>query len=313
MDTAFISHDDCTLHNSGEHHPECKQRLHSITEHLIMEKLWDRLKHFEAPEATRAQLAMAHSEAHIDNIESLIPEEGIFYIEEDTAISRHSLRAAKLSAGSVVLATELVLDKVNHPDLKRAFCAVRPPGHHAERERAMGFCLFNNVAVGAYQALNHPDIERIAIVDFDVHHGNGTENIFQHDSRVLFCSAFQHPFYPFTDFNFPGNNIVHVPMSSGTNSEQFRSGIERVWLPELRKFEPQMIYISAGFDGSLYDPMANWQLLDEDYFWITEQICKIADQYSEGRVVSALEGGYQLEHLGLCVVEHIKALNLVND
>lgn len=312
METAFISHDDCTLHNSGPDHPECKQRLHTITEHLIMERLWDRLKHFDAPQASREQLVLPHSEAHIDTIESLIPDEGIFYIDEDTAVSRHSLRAAKYAAGAAVLATDLVLDDKNHPDLKRAFCAVRPPGHHAEREQAMGFCLFNNVAVGAYQALKHVDIERVAIVDFDVHHGNGTENIFQHDSRVLFCSAFQHPFYPFPDFDFPASNIVHVPMAAGTNSEQFRAEIARVWLPELKKFEPQMILISAGFDGSLYDPMAQWQLLEEDYFWVTDQICKIADEYSQGRVVSVLEGGYQLEHLGLCVVEHIKAMGFAS-
>lgn len=312
MDTAFISHDDCALHNSGEHHPECKQRLHSIIEHLIADRLWDRLKHFDAPEATREQLVLAHSEAHIDKISALIPDEGIFYLDEDTVVSRHSLRAAKHAAGAAVLATELVLDNVKHPELKRAFCSVRPPGHHAEREKAMGFCLFNNVAVGACHALNYPGIERIAIVDFDVHHGNGTENIFQHDSRVLFCSAFQYPFYPFTDFDFPASNIVHAPMAAGTTGEQFRANIERVWLPELKKFEPQVIFISAGFDGSLYDPMANWQLLEEDYFWVTEQICKIADQYSEGRVVSTLEGGYQLEHLGLCVVEHIKALGFAD-
>lgn len=308
METAYITHNDCTLHSSGERHPECKERLAAINEHLISIGLWDSLIHINARQATRQEILGAHSESHILAISEAIPVNDLHYIDSDTALSPGSLKAAMRAAGALAQAVDLVMDNAQHPGLKRAFCAVRPPGHHAERQRAMGFCLFNNIAVGARHALSYPEIERVAIVDFDVHHGNGTENIFAAEEAVLFCSVFQHPFYPFTDLQNPANNIVHVPLPADTDSSRFREAITQEWLPNLRKFRPQIILVSAGFDGSRHDPLANWLLDAEDYYWITDQLGQIANEFSENRIISTLEGGYNLDHLGNCVAQHLRAL-----
>ncbi|PCH53043.1 MAG: deacetylase [Cellvibrionales bacterium] len=308
MDTAYITHTDCALHSGGEQHPECKERLSAISKHLIAYGFWDSLIHVNARPATRPEIVGAHSEQHFEAISEAIPITGLHYIDPDTAVSTGSLKAALRAAGALAQAVDLVMDDNQHPSLKRAFCAVRPPGHHAERDRAMGFCLFNNIAVGARHALSYPGIERVAIVDFDVHHGNGTENIFAADPQVLFCSAFQHPYYPFTDLQNPANNIVHVPLPAGTESVSFRQAIEQGWLPQLRNFRPQIILISAGFDGSRHDPLANWLLEAEDYYWVTDQLGQIADEFAENRMISTLEGGYNLDHLGSCVAEHLRAL-----
>lgn len=190
---------------------------------------------------------------------------------------------------------------------KQVFCAVRPPGHHAERHRAMGFCLFNNIAVGAYHAMDHYGLQRVAIVDFDVHHGNGTEDIVAGDERVLFCSTFQHPFYPHTGFDSTAANVVNAPLAAGSNSQVFREAVETHWLPRLEDFAPELVLISAGFDAHQAEDMAGLNLVDADYTWITRRMCEQAERSAGGRIVSALEGGYELHALARCVEAHIKA------
>jgi acetoin utilization deacetylase AcuC-like enzyme len=227
----------------------------------------------------------------------------LVWVDGDTAMNRHSLDAALRAAGGVAQGVDLVVEG----RLRQAFCAVRPPGHHAERDRAMGFCLFNNIAVGAYQALEAHGLQRVAIVDFDVHHGNGTEDIVSGDQRVLFCSTFQHPFYPHSGFGETAANVVNVPLPAGTGSLGFREAVEAHWLPRLDAFEPQLIMISAGFDAHQADDMAGMKLVDADYAWVTRRLCELADRHAQGRIVSALEGGYELHALARSVEAHLKA------
>jgi acetoin utilization deacetylase AcuC-like enzyme len=216
----------------------------------------------------------------------------------------YSLAAALRAAGAVVLGVDLVMSGKS----SAAFCNVRPPGHHAEANNAMGFCIFNNIAVGAAHALKTYSLKKIAIVDFDVHHGNGTEDIFSNTPEVLFCSSFQHPFYPNTGDNTVSEHIVNVPLAAGTNGQAFRAAIESAWLPELHAFQPELILISAGFDAHVEDDMAGLCLIEQDFTWVTQEIKKIADTYANGRIVSTLEGGYALSALGRSVAAHLNAL-----
>src|SRR5205085_3156342 len=199
-------------------------------------------------------------------------------------------------------------DLVVSGECRNAFCAVRPPGHHAERERAMGFCLFNNVAVGVAHAMAVHGIERVAIIDFDVHHGNGTEDIFEDDERVLMVSTFQHPFYPYSGTGNVAANMVNVPLAAGSGSEAFRSAVREHWLPALERHQPEIIYVSAGFDAHREDPLASLQLVEADYAWVTRELVRIADRYAQGRIISTLEGGYCLSALGRSAGEHIREL-----
>jgi acetoin utilization deacetylase AcuC-like enzyme len=219
-------------------------------------------------------------------------------------MNAHSLTAARHAAGAVVLATDLVLSG----ECRSAFCAVRPPGHHAERDRAMGFCLFNNVAIGAARAMTVHGIERVAIVDFDVHHGNGTEQIFSGDPRVLMVSTFQHPLYPYSGFDNPAANMVNVPLPAGAGSEEFRAAVREHWLPALEQHRPQVLFVSAGFDAHREDPLAGLELVDADYAWVTRELVAVAAKHAQGRIVSTLEGGYALSALGRSVAEHIREL-----
>ena len=304
MRTAYITHPDCLRHEMGAYHPESPHRLNAIEDRLVAQGVMDLLRYRQAPAVTREQLLRVHDASYIDSIEAQAPDAGLIHLDPDTAMNPYSLSAARHAAGASVLAVDLVLGG----EMETAFCAVRPPGHHAERDRAMGFCLFNNVAVGAAHALEAHGLERVAICDFDVHHGNGTENIFSGDERVLFCSSFQHPFYPFTGTEDSAPNVIHVPLRAGTDSAGFREAVERHWLPALEHFRPQLILISAGFDGHLEDDMGGLSLLDEDYAWVTARITEVAERHAERRVVSTLEGGYVLDPLARSAVAHIKAL-----
>ncbi len=304
MATAFITHSACLGHDMGSYHPECPSRLAAIEDQLIASGLVQYLQHHEAPLATEAQLARAHPRSHIEEIRSSAPERGIVHLDPDTAMSPGTWEAALRAAGAAVLATDLVVGG----RAENAFCSVRPPGHHATRSRAMGFCFFNNVAVAALHALEHHGLERVAVIDFDVHHGNGTEDIFDGDERVLMVSTFQHPFYPYSGADNPARNMINVPLPAGTGSAGFREAVAARWLPALEDFRPQMAFFSAGFDAHLEDDMAMMRLVDQDYAWVTREIKSVVDRTGAGRIVSVLEGGYALSALGRSVVQHLRVL-----
>jgi acetoin utilization deacetylase AcuC-like enzyme len=287
----------------GRDHPEQPARLSAINNRLIESGLEMLLLHHDAPAVTREQLTAVHDADYIDSIFAASPARGRVWLDEDTAMNPKSLDAALHAAGAVVHGVDLVMQG----NAQQVFCAVRPPGHHACRRHAMGFCLFNNVAIGAYHALNHYRLKRIAIVDFDVHHGNGTEEIVSGDDRVLFCSTFQHPFYPYTRIDNIESNIVDAPLSAGSDGNSFREAVEHYWLPALQKHAPELILVSAGFDAHQADDMAGLRLVEDDYTWVTRRICEQAETSAAGRIVSTLEGGYNLQALAASVEAHIKA------
>ena len=305
MQTAYISHPDCLKHDMGPHHPESPQRLVAIENQLKATGLLSQLQRYDAPLASTEQLTRVHTQDYIESIRLASPDAGLVALDPDTAMNPFTLNAALRAAGAVVLATELVLtDKVNN-----AFCAVRPPGHHAESDRAMGFCLFNNVAVGVAHAIHHYHLQHVAIMDFDVHHGNGSEEIFRNNPQVMLCSTFQHPFYPYCGADSGNQRMINIPLQRGADGVIFRKAVIDYWLPALEAFKPEMIFVSAGFDAHRDDEMAQLQLCDDDYVWITQQIKAIANQHASGRIVSVLEGGYELKALGRCVAAHIGVLN----
>lgn len=304
MTIAYISHHDCESHDVGIAHPESPARLRAIQDHLIATGLDLALRHYNAPKVTREQLQRVHDADYVESVFARAPEEGIVWLDPDTGMMPKTLNAALRAAGAAVLAAELVSGTEAH----QAFCAVRPPGHHAEHNRAMGFCLFNNVAVGVAHALEELGMERVAIVDFDVHHGNGTEDIFRDDDRVLLCSSFRHPFYPFTGADTESDHIVNVPLEGGADGAVFRKAVEERWLPALHEFKPQMLFISAGFDAHAADDMGGLRLLEHDYQWVTAELKKIMLEYGEGRIVSLLEGGYELGALARSVAAHLNGM-----
>ena len=301
---AFVSHSDCLEHDVGPLHPECRQRLEAIDNQLLMSGLDFVIRRFDAPCISRDALERVHDPAYIDRVYAMAPDAGFIEIDGDTVMSPGSLAAAERAAGAGVMGVDLVMKAEANP----VFCAVRPPGHHAEHDKAMGFCLFDNIAVAAAHALEVHGVERVAIVDFDVHHGNGTEDIFRNDGRVLFCSSFQHPFYPFTGHASDTTNLVDVPLAATTDSQAFRAAISEHWFPALHRFRPQFLFISAGFDAHVMDDMSSLALTDADYGWITAELHAIAQEHSDGRIVSMLEGGYDLTALPRSVVAHLKEL-----
>ncbi len=304
MTTLFITHRDCQLHDMGAHHPECPARLTAIEDQLLASGLMDHLERVEAPKATRAQLQRVHDADYLDAIEQASPSEGWVQLDPDTAMNSHTLDAALRAAGAAVLAT----DRIIAGSAANAFCSVRPPGHHALRGRAMGFCVFNTVAVAAAHALEHHGLKRIAIVDFDVHHGNGTEETFCEDERVLMVSTFQHPFYPYSGTSGRSARMVNIPLAARSGSREFRAAVETHWLPALADFKPQMLFVSAGFDAHREDELAMLNLVEADYAWVTEKLLAVASLYADGRMVSMLEGGYALSALGRSAAVHVKAL-----
>lgn len=271
---------------------------------LHAQDLYDHVLHIEARAATREELERVHAAWYLEMLEARAPSEGFEHLDPDTWLSPNTLTAARHAAGAAVLATELVLEG----RVATAFCCVRPPGHHAGTASAMGFCYYNNIAVAAAHALASGAVERVAILDFDVHHGNGTEEIFLHDDRVLLCSSYQHPFYPYTGAPSQPGHIANVPLPAGTRGSEFREAIESLWLPEIDRFSPQLIFVSAGFDAHAGDPLAQLLLTADDYTWITERIVEQANRHAEGHIVSSLEGGYALDALAASACAHVRTL-----
>lgn len=300
---AIISHIDCLDHDPGPLHPETAERLDAINNQIIMSGLDFVVQRFDAPLVTRAQLERVHDADYLDRVFAMAPTTVPVQIDGDTVLSPGTLKAAQRAAGAGVLGVDLVMGGQAGP----VFCAVRPPGHHAEHDRAMGFCLFNNIAVAAAHAMDAHGLTRVAIVDFDVHHGNGTENIFRSDPRVLFCSSFQHPFYPFSGHGSDTRNLVDVPLKGGTDGPEFRKAVTEHWFPALDRFKPEFLFISAGFDGHWQDDMGGLNLSEADYGWLSAELLAIARTHCDGRIVSMLEGGYELGALGRSTVAHLKA------
>lgn len=314
--TGYFTHEDCRRHEMGQGHPECPERLDAISDRLLASGLHAALEHRDAPLAPVSEIELAHSRVHVaalrgmseqlrDDIESGGPTHA--QIDPDTALNVHTWNAALRGAGAALAATDAVISG----EFENAFCAVRPPGHHACHDKAMGFCFFNNVAIAARYALERRQLKRVAVVDFDVHHGNGTEDILSGDPRVLMVGFFQHPFYPYSGDAPAAPNMLNLPVPAYTKGMAIRELIEQEWLPRLEAFRPQMIFISAGFDAHREDELGQLGLTEQDYVWMTEKIKDVAARHSKGRIVSCLEGGYALSALGRSVEAHVRVLAAV--
>lgn len=311
--TGYYTHRDFWKHEMGRGHPECPERLDAIEDRLLSSGVGDALERGEVPLATMEQLLLAHTPEHVEHLQSLAqrlvadaPAGGPDHaqIDPDTSMNGFTMLAARRAAGAGIAATDAVIAG----ELENAFCAVRPPGHHACRDKAMGFCFFNNVAIAARHALEKHGLKRVAIVDFDVHHGNGTEDILSNDPRVLMVGIFQHPFYPYSGADHPAPNMLNVPVPAYTRGMDVRELIEAIWMPRLEEFKPQMIFVSAGFDAHRNDDLAQLGLNENDYYWITSRIHDVARRFSNGRIVSLLEGGYNLDALASSVEAHLRVL-----
>jgi acetoin utilization deacetylase AcuC-like enzyme len=305
MRTAYITHSSCGKHNMGADHPECPERLHAIKDQLIASGVLDHLIHYDAEPASKEQLTQVHTNQYVEWVFQQAPDEGLIHLDGDTAMNKYTLNAALHAAGASVQAVDLVMAG----EVENAFCCVRPPGHHAGRSGASGFCIFNNVAVAAAHAIKHHRLQRVAILDFDVHHGDGTEDIFHDNPQVMLCSTFRHPFYPYTGAESGNDHIINVPLAAGTRGAEFREAITQHWLPALDRFQPEFLLISAGFDAHYEDDMGGLALKEADYLWVTETLNQVAKKHAQGRIVSTLEGGYALHALGRCVMTHIKSLS----
>jgi acetoin utilization deacetylase AcuC-like enzyme len=310
MKTGLFSHPACLAHIPPAGHPESPDRLRAVLAALEKSDFSD-LARVEAPRADRDALLAAHDASHVDAVLGSLNEEaqqnGFAVIDADTVMSPGSSEAAVRAAGAVVRAVEDVASRT----IKNAFCAVRPPGHHAPADRAMGFCLFNNVAVGAFHARKIRISERIAVIDFDVHHGNGTEDIFWNDANLFYASTHQSPLYPGTGAASErgvAQNILNVPLTPYSGGDAFRAAMSNAILPAMQSFNPDFIFISAGFDAHKSDPLAQLELTENDFGWATARICELAKNACEGRVVSTLEGGYDLDALGRSAATHVRAL-----
>ena len=308
MSTAYLSHPDCRRHDMGTGHPECPERLDAIEDWLLASGLDVALERHEAPVVRLADVERAHTRGYVAEVADLLQTCAATgesrAVDPDTIACPHTWAAAVRAAGAAVRATELVLDG----ECENAFCGVRPPGHHATRDQSMGFCFFNNVAIAARYALDVRGLRRVAIVDFDVHHGNGTEDIIAGDERVLMVSIFQHPLYPNSGAVPKGENMVNVPIPPYTRGPEIREMIEAMWMPALERFKPEMIFISAGFDAHREDDLGQLGLVEADYEWMTLRVMDVAKRHAQGRIVSCLEGGYHLPALARSVGVHLRAL-----
>lgn len=302
--TAFISHPDTLLHVMDGNHPESPARITAIKNAVMASELKSKLKFYEAPVAEKHQLERVHSHEYVEHIFKISPKAGLVRLDADTAMGPMSLSAALHASGAVVLATDLVLEN----KVDNAFCCVRPPGHHAGRENSAGFCIFNHVAVGVAHAMDKYKIKRVAIIDFDVHHGDGTEDIFANNPNVMLCSTFQHPFYPHRGAETRSKNMINVPIAAKTSREDFKKAFKTEFSLAIEAFKPEIFFVSAGFDAHLNDPLADLTLIEEDYFWMTEFIKEKAKSYSNNRIVSSLEGGYHLDSLSKSAYAHINSL-----
>jgi acetoin utilization deacetylase AcuC-like enzyme len=311
--TGYFFHADCSLHEMGYGHPECPQRLEAIEQRLQHSGMAAELLRREAAPASTADLELAHGRMHIAALRGLtdgLREEMLAggpthaQIDPDTSINVHTWSAALHAAGAALGA----VDAVMAGEMDNAFCAVRPPGHHACRDKAMGFCFFNNVAVAARYALERHGLQRVAIVDFDVHHGNGTEDIVAGDARILMVSFFQHPFYPYGGAVSTADNLLNLPVPAYTKGEEVRALVTEQWLPRLDAFRPELILVSAGFDAHREDDLGQMGLVEADYAWITQQLMEVAARHAKGRLVSCLEGGYTLDALARSVEAHVRVL-----
>ncbi|MEK9824783.1 MAG: histone deacetylase family protein [Methylotenera sp.] len=305
MRTAYITHASFLRHNMGGQHPECPQRLSAINDQLIASGILDHLIHYDATAASAEQLARVHDADYVNWMMNQQLDGALACLDSDTTMNQFTNQAALHAAGAVVNAVDLVMAG----EVENAFCCVRPPGHHAGKKGAAGFCIFNNVAVGAAHALAAYHLNRVAILDFDVHHGDGTEDIFHDDPRVMLCSTFRHPFYPNKGADSGNDHIINVPLAAGSNGELFRAAVTENWLPALERFQPEFIFVSAGFDAHIEDDMGGLALKEADYLWVTEKIKTVAARYAKNRIVSTLEGGYELHALGRCVMTHLKSLS----
>jgi acetoin utilization deacetylase AcuC-like enzyme len=307
MTTLYYAHEDFLEHQPHFSHPESPDRLRVI-EKALQAPAFSALVRKAPPlgQAQRDQAGLIHSRMHIDRVLRTIPEGSHQYIDSDTYLSHGSASAALRAVGAVCDA----VDQLMAGQADNAFCAVRPPGHHAEPNRAMGFCLLNNVAIAAEYARKRHQLRRVAIVDFDVHHGNGTQAAFERQPEVLYISSHQMPYYPGTGYPHEtgAGNIVNIPLAAGTGGDEFRRKIESAALPALREFKPELLLVSAGFDAHRDDPLADLELVEDDYRWITEKLIAIAEEFCKGRLVSALEGGYDLEALANSVAAHVGVL-----
>ena len=313
MSTAYISHPDFMKHEMGRHHPECPERLNAIQDRLLISGVDLGLTQITAAQAPLADIELAHDRMYIASLRGLSDQlvedmaaggPAYGHLDADTAINAWTWQAALSAAGAAISATDAVLAG----ELENAFCAVRPPGHHAERAKAGGFCFFNNVAIAAKYALERHGLKRVAVVDFDVHHGNGTEDILSGDERVLMVSFFQHPFYPHSGTEHPAANMVNIPVPAYTKGMEVRELIDTHWVPRLEAFKPELIFISAGFDAHREDDMGQMGLTEQDYSWITYRIREVAARHAQGRIVSCLEGGYDLSALSRSVEAHLRVL-----
>jgi len=303
--TAYFSHPTFLAHEMGPAHPECPERLTAIQDYLTRKGLMALLDVRTPTEATDAAILRTHSTEHLDRLVAASPTDRPYRgLDPDTTMNHHTLRASYLAAGAVIAAVDMVLSEQQ----RNAFCAVRPPGHHAERNAPMGFCFFNNIAIAAHHALAEYGLKRILIVDFDVHHGNGTEEIFADDDRVLMVSTFEHALYPFSGDIPLGTNMVNVPLAAYSDGQAMRRAVAEHWLPAIERFRPELVLISAGFDAHREDDLSHLMWGDLDYAWISQQLVRVAAQHCNGRIVSSLEGGYAIQALARSVGHHVDAL-----